>query len=89
MILTLELDLERVKVDQHTRYLGYGSFISKVIVQLTHRHTHRTNCSRWTTNVDTHKITRYPFGVKSVLLFNYSLFSFNHRFSTVTVDQTG
>jgi len=50
--MTLTYDLERggVKLKQHTKYLTRKSFSSKVIAR-THRHTHRTDCSTWTTKV--------------------------------------
>ena len=38
MILILEFDLDRVKENEHAKYLGQMTFVSKVIVQ-THRHS--------------------------------------------------
>jgi len=39
MTLTFECDLDRVKVNQHAKYLGHISLSSKVIVR-THRQTY-------------------------------------------------
>jgi len=58
MTVTFESDLDRVKTNQCTTYLGQRSFRSKVIVHKhtqththTHTHTHRTNYYTWTTKV--------------------------------------
>ena len=50
MTLTVEVDLDMVKVNQHDRYVGqsYISFGNYCLD--TQTHTHRTNCSTWTTN---------------------------------------
>jgi len=50
MTLTFAHDLGKIKENQRTKYLAQKSFSGKVIV-LTHRHTHthRTDCSTWTT----------------------------------------
>jgi len=45
MILTFELDQNKVKMNQRA-----GSFSSEVIVR-PHRRTHPTDCSTWTTKV--------------------------------------
>jgi len=42
MTLTSELDLDRVKVNHHAKYVGQRSFRSKVIVR-TARQTHTTD----------------------------------------------
>jgi len=41
MTLTCKLDLDKVKKNQHAKYLHYTSFSAKVIVQ-THRHSRLT-----------------------------------------------
>jgi len=43
--LTFQLIVDKVKVNQHSKYLGHMSFLSKAIVRT---HTHGTNCSTWT-----------------------------------------
>jgi len=53
MTLTFERNLDRVKMNQHTKYLGHKSFSTKVI-GLTHTRTLTNtwfNCSIWTTEV--------------------------------------
>jgi len=50
MNLTFELELHRVQMNQYTKYLGQRSFNSKFFSgHTTHRCTHRTHCSTWTT----------------------------------------
>ena len=48
MTLTLEHDLDNVKMNQHAKYLGQRLLSSKVIVRI---HKHTTYCSIWTTKV--------------------------------------
>jgi len=53
MTLTFELDLDRVRMNQYTKY--QRAFRLKVIIHLevilqTNTHTHLTRCSRWTSN---------------------------------------
>jgi len=52
MTLTFKLDLDRVKVNQHAKYLGQRSFNPEVIDR-THTYTHinPTEHSSWTTKV--------------------------------------
>jgi len=58
--LTLESYLDSVKVNRHAKYLGQRSFSSKVIVRThTHRQTHRTDSSTWTTKLVSNKRGRY------------------------------
>ena len=47
MNLTFELDLDRVKVNLHVRYLGQWSF--RIFIVHTHTHTHTP--THWTTRV--------------------------------------
>jgi len=42
MTLTFVADLDRVKLNEHAKYVGQRSFSSKVIVG--HTNTHRTDC---------------------------------------------
>jgi len=59
----LECDPDRVKTNQHAKYLDQRSFSSKVIVR-THTHTPRMFCSTWTTEVVATKSAQNPtFGV--------------------------
>jgi len=53
MTLTYKLDLDKVKKNQHAKYLHYTSFSAKVIVQ-THRHTRLTALSGPHTHTHTH-----------------------------------
>jgi len=48
MTMTSELDLNRVKMNQHVKYLGQRSFRSKVIIRT---HTHPIECSIRVTKV--------------------------------------
>jgi len=48
MTLTFELDVDGVKVNQRAKYIDQMSFSLKV---RTHGHTHRVDCSTWTTKV--------------------------------------
>ena len=50
MTLTFELNWDSVKMNHFAKYLGQRSSNSSVILQ-THRHTHLTDCSSWTTKV--------------------------------------
>jgi len=54
MASAFEHDLDSVKVSQRSKYLGQMSFHSEVIVRTqsdTQTHTHRAECSTWTTSV--------------------------------------
>jgi len=48
MTLTMEHNLDKVKLNQLAKYLGQRSFSSKVTAR-THTDTHVTDCSTWTT----------------------------------------
>jgi len=54
MAFNFELDLDIVKMNSHTKYVGQTRFCSKVIIR-THRRvdtqTRRDDCSAWTTKV--------------------------------------
>jgi len=48
MILTLKLDLDSIKTNQHAKYLGQSRFVPKLL----NAHTHiRTDCFTWTTKL--------------------------------------
>jgi len=56
--LSDELDLDRVKMSHHVRYLGQCSFWSKLIVR-THRHTHtHTHTHTYQTDFSTRPLKR-------------------------------
>ena len=57
MTLTLELVSQRVKVNQHAKYLGQRSFRSKVVVH-THTHTHQAECSTWSQELTDNRVIR-------------------------------
>ena len=69
MILTVEYDLYKVKMDQHAKYLGYESFCSNVILRThTHTHKHRSDRSTWTTKVVGKFVQGWLCGVQSFVL---------------------
>lgn len=60
VVLAFERGLDKVKVIQHSKYLGQRSFYAKVIVPThTHTHTQRIACCIWTTKMIANNTTKY------------------------------
>jgi len=62
MLLTFEPDSNCIKMNQHVRYPGNRSIRSQVTVGYTDRHTHRTDCTTWTTKVIGNKFSKLVKG---------------------------